>query len=377
MFKYFKYRLYPTKQQAASFGQMLETHRRLYNDALSERTDAWQSEQRTVSYGQQSAQLKERRKSDSYLASTNFSSCQATLRRLDKSFQNFFRRVKAGQKPGYPRFKGRDRYDSVWFGSYGDGCKFDGVRLAYFQHVGKVKVKLHRPIEGTIKTMAFNREADKWFVLFSCELADTPPKPIRSVVGIDMGLKSFLVTSDGETFDPPRFYRNAQAQLRRLQRAVSRKKRGSNRRRKAVRQLAKFQWHVANQRRDFHHKTARSLISEYDLISHEALNTKGLCRTRLAKSIHDAGWGQFLSILTSKAAEAGVSIVAVNPSNTSQMCSRCGQLPTVKKKLSDRTHKCEHCGYTADRDLNAAENVLGLGLSLQASTCADVGQCVA
>lgn len=377
MLKCFKYRLYPTRQQACAFEQMLETHRRLYNGGLAERTDAWRSEQRSVTYGQQSAVLKDRRKNDPYITATNFSSCQATLRRLDKSFQNFFRRVKAGQKPGYPRFKGRDRFDSVWFGSYGDGCKLNGHRLVYFQHIGKVKVKLHRPVEGAIKTMAFKRETEKWFVLFTCELPDTPAKSIRSVVGIDMGLKSFLVTSDGETFDPPRFYRNAQAKLRRLQRAVSRKKRGSNRRQKAVRQLAKMQWHISNQRRDFHHKTALSLVSEYDLISHEALNIKGLCRTRLAKSIHDAGWGQFLTILTSKAVEAGVSVIAVNPANTSQMCSRCGKLPSVKKKLSDRLHKCEHCDYTADRDFNAAENILGLGLSLQASTCADVGQCVA
>jgi len=376
MLKCFKYRLHPNKQQVSSFGQMLETHRRLYNDGLAERTDAWRSEQRSVTYGQQSGQLKECRKTNPYLAATNFSSCQTTLRRLDTSFQNFFRRVKAGQMPGYPRFKSRDRFDSVQFASYGDGCKFDG-RRAHFQHVGKVKVKLHRPIEGTIRTMAFKREVDRWYVIFVCELPGVPPKPVCSSVGIDMGLKSFLVTSDGEVVDPPHHYRDAQAKLRRLQRAVSRKKKGSNRRRKAVRQLAKFHWRVANQRRDFHHKTARALVSEYDLISHEALNTKGLCRTRLAKPILDAGWGQFLVILTSKAAEAGVSVVAVNPAKTTQMCSRCGQLPTVKKKLSDRTHKCEHCGYIADRDLNAAENVLRLGRSLQASTREDEVPCVA
>lgn len=376
MLKCFKYRLYPTRQQAQAFEQMLETHRRLYNNALAERRDAWQSEQRSLTYGQQSAQLKERRKIDPYLAATNFSSCQTTLRRLDKSFQAFFRRVKAGQKPGYPRFKARDRFDSVTYGSHGDGCKWNGHH-AYFQHVGNVKVKLHRPLEGTIKTMAFKREVDKWFVVFTCELIDTPPKPIHSSVGIDMGLKSFLVTSDGEVIDPPHYYREAQTKLRRLQRAVSRKKRGSNRRKKAVRQLAKFQWHIANQRRDFHHKTARGLVNDYDLITHEALNVKGMARTRLAKSIHDVGWGQFLTILTSKAAEAGVSVVAVNPRNTSQMCSRCGQLPTVKKKLSQRTHRCEHCGYTADRDLNASENVLRLGRSLQASTWEDEVPCVA
>lgn len=376
MIKCFKYRLYPTKQQVAAFEQMLETHRRLYNDALAERKDAWENEQRSVTYYHQALQLKERRKADTYLSATNFSSCQTTLRRLDHSFQDFFRRVKRGQKPGHPRFKGKGRLDTVVFAAHGDGCKFDGQRV-YFQHVGKVKVKLHRPVEGIIKILGFKREAGNWYVLATCELPDVAPKPISSSVGIDMGIKSFLVTSDGEVVDTPHYRREAQAKLRRLQRSVARKKRGSNRRKKAVRQLAKFHWHVANQRRDFHGKTAHHLVSDYDLITHEDLNTKGLCKTRLAKSIYDAGWGQFLSILTSKAAEAGVTVVAVNPKNTSQMCSQCGQLPTVKKKLSQRTHRCEHCGYTADRDLNAAENVLRLGLSLQALTCADVRQCVA
>ena len=376
MIKAFKYRLYPNRQQVRAFGQMLETHRRLYNDALAERRDAWQDEQRNVTFCQQSAQLKDSRKTNEYLAATNFSSCQTTLRRLDKSFQNFFRRVKQGQKPGYPRFKPRERFDSVLYIHYGDGCKFDGHRI-YFQHVGKVKVKLHRPVEGTIKTLAFKREIDQWYAVFTCELPDIEKKPVEATVGIDMGLKSFIVTSDGEVIDPPHYYRDAQSKLRRLQRAVSRKKRGSNRRKKAAKQVAKFSLHIANQRKDFHHKTARSLVTDYDLISHEDLNIKGLAKTRLAKSIHDVGWGQFLRILTSKAEEAGVWVVAVPAKNTTQMCSRCQQLPTVKKTLKDRVHKCEHCGYEADRDLNAAENILRLGRSLQALTCADVRQRVA
>src|SRR5215470_14037232 len=157
-------------------GALLETHRRLYNDALAERKQAWEHEQRSVSYGEQSGRLKVTRKTNSFLAATNFSSCQATLRRLDKAFQSFFRRVKAGETPGHPRFKGRRRFATVEFPCYGDGCRFDG-RCVYFQHVGRVKIKLHRPIEGQIKTIAFKHEADGWYVMFSCDLGDVAVSP--------------------------------------------------------------------------------------------------------------------------------------------------------------------------------------------------------
>jgi len=195
--KAFKYRLYPTRQQASAMSAMLETHRRLYNDALAERKQAWEQEQRSVSYGEQSGQLKVNRKTNPFLAATNFSSCQATLRRLDKAFQAFFRRVKAGQTPGHPRFKGRNRFDTVEFPSYGDGCRFDG-RCVYFQHVGRVKVKLHRPIEGRIKRIAFKREADGWYVVFSCDLGDVAVSPSPGpAIGIDLGLKAHVLTGNG------------------------------------------------------------------------------------------------------------------------------------------------------------------------------------
>jgi putative transposase len=192
--KAFKYKLYPTRQQTAAMSAMLETNRRLYNDALAERKHTWEQEQRSVSYAEQSGQLRALRKTNSFLATANFSSCQATLRRLDKAFQAFFRRVKAGVTAGYPRFKGRSRFDTVEFPSYGDGCRFDG-HCIYFQHVGRVKVKLHRPIEGQIKTVAFKREANGWYVIFSCDLDDVAVCPSDSpAIGIDLGLKAFLVT---------------------------------------------------------------------------------------------------------------------------------------------------------------------------------------
>lgn len=370
MRKSFKYRLYPNNAQAEAMSQMLETHRRLYNNALAQRKDAWEQEQKGVKYTEQSGWMKETRKTDAYLASTNFSSCQATLRRLDKSFQAFFRRVKTGEKTGYPRFKGKHRFDTVDFPSYGDGCKISDSRI-YFQHIGKIKVKWHRPLpeDAVIKTVSFKYEPDGWHVIFSCELPDAQiENTCESVIGVDLGLKSFLVTSDGESIDPPKLYRQAQAKLRRIQRAASRKKKGSNRRRKAVQNVAKLHQHVKNQRKDFHHKLALSLVKQYGLIAHEDLNIKGIARTRLAKSTHDVGWGQFLAILSYKAEEAGTKLIAVPPKNTTQTCCVCGALPDIPLTLRDRTYHCIHCGQVSDRDLNAARNILRLGLSLQALT---------
>ena len=279
MRKAFKYRLYPIRQQDAAMSAMLETHRRLYNDALAERKQAWE-QQRSVSYGEQSGQLKATRKTNPFLAATNFSSCQATLRRLDKAFQAFFRRVRAGETPGHPRFKGRNRFDTVEFPSVGDGCRFDGCRV-YFQHIGRVKVKLHRPIEGQIKTIAFKREADGWYVVFSCDLGDVAVPPSSGPkVGIDLGLKAFLVTSEGESVAPPQHYRKAQAALRRAQRKVARRQKGSKRQAKAINLLQKQHQRIGNLRRDFHHKTARALVRCYGTVVHEALNVVGLPNPR-------------------------------------------------------------------------------------------------
>jgi putative transposase len=366
--KAFKYRLYPNRSQVEALEAMLETHRRLYNDALAERKDVYESEERSVSYGEQSGKLKEARESNQFLAATNFSSTQATLRRLDRAFKAFFRRAKSGEAPGYPRFKGRDRFDTVEFPSYGNGCRLKDNGRLYLQHVGHIKVKLHRPTVGTIKTVSVKRQCGKWYVVFVCDIGDAP-EPIAEgpAVGIDLGLKSFLATDGGESVSPPQHYRKAQKRLRRASRTLSRRVKGSARRRKARQRVARLHEKVANQRRDFHHKTARKLVDSHGLIAHEALNVKGIARSRLAKSTHDAGWAQFVNILASKAAEAGVRVVAVDPRNTTQACSACGALPEVKKKLSDRTHSCP-CGYVADRDVNAALNIKRLGLSLRDKT---------
>ena len=345
---------------------LLDTHRHLYNEALSQRKHFYESEKRTITYKEQSAQLTQDRKANPYLAGANFSSCQRTLKRLDRAMQAFFRRVKAGENaqraPGYPRFRGYGRFDSVEF-TIGDGAKFTKKGKAYFMGVGDVKIKMHRPILGEIKTARFKKEADGWYVVFSCVLPDFDGEPSENpTVGIDLGLKSFLVDSDGNEVKPPKLYRKAQKKLKRLQRSVARKRRGGSNRRKAVKRLAKFSQHVKNQRGDFHHKTALDLVKKYGKIAHEDLNVKGMIRSPgtlrvLAKSCHDAGWSGFIAILSHKAESAGVEVVAVNPRHTTQTCSNCGCLPVVSLTLKDRLYNCLHCGFCLDRDFNAAINI--------------------
>jgi putative transposase len=358
MQKAYRFRAYPNREQSEAMTGLLDTHRHLYNRALAERKTAYETDKHTVTYLEQSAHLKTERRENPYLALANFSSCQRTLKRLDRAFAAFFRRIKSGETPGYPRFRGYGRFDSVEF-THGDGAKLTSEGRAYFQSVGNVKVKLHRPVEGKVKTVTFCRQAGRWYVVFVCDVADTEAqRSEKPAVGIDLGLKSFLVTSDGEEVKSPKFYRKAQKKLRRVQRAASRKKRGGRNRRKAVQHLARLHQHVANQRKDWHHKTALSLVRRYGLIAHEDLNVKGIARTRLAKSTHDAGWSQFLGILRQKAESAAVLVMPVNPRNTTQTCSNCGCLPAVPLQLSDRVYRCASCGFQADRDLNAAKNIL-------------------
>ena len=337
---------------------LLETHRRLYNNALAERKCVYEADQRTVTYKEQSAKLKVERKVNPSLALCNFSSCQRTLKRIDRAFQAFFRRIKSGDMPGFPRFRGYGRFDSVEF-TIGDGAKLMAEGKARFQNVGDIKLKLHRPVEGTVKTATFQRHAGFWYVIFVSEVGQEATESSQNpAIGIDLGLKSFLVTSEGESVETPKLYRKAQAKLRRCQRAVARKKRGGANRRKAVAILARVHAHVANQRKDFHHKTALSLVRRYGVIIHEDLNIKGIVRSlRLARSTHDAGWAGFLSILRQKAESAAVSVVFVNPAHTTQTCSRCDCLPTTPIGLSVRTYSCSHCGFSLDRDFNAAVNI--------------------
>lgn len=356
----FKYRLFTNVNQERELEIALETHRRLYNACLDYRQLAYECFGATVSYADCSRWYKGQRATNPYFARLNFSSAQATMRKLDRAFVAFFRRVKAGETPGYPRFKGKDRFDSIEFPAHGDGIRLTGNRLR-IQHVGTIRVKLHRPVEGTIKTVTLKREAGKWFVVVSCELPDVPILPTeRPPVGIDVGLEKFLTTSEGVQEPNPRYLKDALPELRRAGRSVARKKRGGSNRRKAARRLAKVHARVKNLRREHHHKTALKLVRRHGFIAVERLNIRGMLgNDRLSRAISDAGWSGFLLTLRSKAESAGVAFVEVNARGTSQECPDCGNV--VRKDLSQRWHSCE-CGCSLDRDEASARVILARGL---------------
>jgi putative transposase len=344
--KAYKYKIYPTRKQAEALDIQLGEAARLYNSALQERRDAYRKARVSLNYYVQANQLKDIR-ADGTLGLSNFSACQDILRRVDQTFKAFFRRVKAGATPGYPRFKPRSRFDSYTFPSYGDGCKVKDNGKLYCQGIGELKVKWHRPLAGTIKTVTLKREAGRWFVCFAVTCEPVPLPTSAESVGIDVGLEAFATLSDGTRIENPRYFRTAQAQLRRAQRKVARRKKGSHRRRKAVRLLQRAHTHIGNQRRDFHHQVSRRLVNQYGCVFVEDLNIKGLASGMLAKAVHDVGWGMFFLILLSKAEDAGRVGVKVDARGTSQECP-CGA--KVPKTLADRWHFCEACGLSVPRD---------------------------
>jgi putative transposase len=371
----FKYRVYPTKQQDVALNSQVDEACRLYNAALDERKSAWRMRHVRIGYLDQARQLKEIRDAGN-VGIANFSMCQDVLRRLDKAFSRFFGGLVSGKRVGFPRFRSHSRYSSITWPSWGDGCSLRGNGRLYLQGVGELKVRWHRvlPAQSQIKSVTVVRQAGHWYVCFNLELPDALPLPPNDIaVGIDLGLELFAVTSNGIQIDNPRHLRAAERRLRAAHRKLSRRKQRSRRRQKARQQFASLHVHVRNQRRDFHHKTALVLIRDFGRIAVEDLNVSGLASSRISKSVNDAGWSQFLRILTVKAEEAGRLLVAVNPAGTSQRCSCCGAY--VPKDLRQRLHFCASCGLRIGRDENAARNVLhlaeGSGWGLQARTVED------
>jgi putative transposase len=290
----------------------------------------------------------------------HFQVLQDVLLRLDRAFQAFFRRLQSGEEPGCPRFQGQERYDSFTYPQYGNGAMLDGGVLS-LSKIGRIPIRLHRLIEGMPKTVTISHEADGWYACFSCaDVPTTPLTPTGRETGIDVGLKVFLIAAGGEMVENPRHYRKAEKQLAKAQRRVSRRTKGSRRRRKAVALLKRKHQKIARQRCDFHHKTALALLQQYDVIYLEDLRVRNMVRNvHLAKSISDASWGQFRTILEAKAACAGRQVIAIPAQYTSQDCSGCGG--RVPKSLSVRTHVCPFCGLVLDRDENAALNILQRG----------------
>lgn len=364
-------RLYPSKTQQRGLNQTLETCRRWYNRCLAERKDTYEQEQRTIGKYEQLRQVKTYKATNPFAAPVHSHVLQTVVQDLDKAFQSFFRRVKAGEKPGYPRFKGKHRFKSFGFKEYGNGFKVDGRRLKV-SGIGRVAVRWHRELPGTIKTLRLTRKAGKWYAVLACEVAAETLPATGVDVGIDVGLTSLITTSDGEHVAHPAWYRRAQKRLRVAQRRVSRRKRGGANRRKAVVALQREHERIANQRRDFLCKLSHRLITTYDHVAVEDLRIRNMVQNHhLSKSILDAGWGLFAAHLTSKAANAGREVVFVNPAYTSKTCHACGQI-VLHLPLSQRVFRCA-CGYVADRDENAARNILQLGQSCWAPSSMLVG----
>ena len=366
MRKAYKFRLYPSRKQAEFLDHELTAARRLYNAALEQRRIAWKRRGLSLGYLDQAGDLKALRASGA-CTPVNYSACQDVLRRLDKAFRAFFRRLKSGGKPGFPRFKSKDRYDSLTFPSYGDGCRIRVNGKLYLQGIGEIRVKWHRQVAGKIKTVTVRRRGGRWYVCFSVEYEPRSLPQVDADVGIDVGLDHFAALSTGELIANPRWYASAQKRLRRAQRKVSRRVKGSNGRRNAVRELQRIHEHVANQRADFLHKLSRQIVGDYQLIAVEKLSVGGMSKGMLAKQVHDAGWRSFLQALTVKAAEAGRQVVEVNPAGTSQHCL-CGS--EVRKTLAVRVHRCPECGLVAPRDVVSAQLILGLGRSLASANVA-------
>jgi putative transposase len=396
----FKFRLRPTVKQTQALAAMLDDHRELYNAALQERRDAWRKRAITVTYGMQSAQLKEIRALRPDQRRWSFSSQQATLRRLNLAFTAFFKRAKAGHKPGYPRFKGAGWFDTVVWPKDGDGCRWNSTAIdktatrVYLQGVGHVRVQQHRPVAGRIKTISVKREGSAWYVILACD--QVPAQPLAATgraTGIDVGITEFAALSDGTLIANPSWWKHAEDRLTAAQRAhvlrYPRHAPRSKRKTRSVHRIAKLHRKITRKRLDFHHKLAGDLVRGFDLMAYEQLNIAGMVRAPkpkpdpdqpgqflpnganakagLNKRILDAAWAQFLAILAAKAENAGRLTVVVNARHSSQTCFECRHIDPASRDGTVFT--CTRCGHQDHADINAARNHLRAGLALvQGST---------
>jgi putative transposase len=364
MRKAFKYRIYLTNGQRRILEQQLEECRWVYNETLDHRKRAYKDEQRTADWYETKRLLPAWKVERPSLKLVHSQVLQNITQRVDLAFQSFFRRVREGAgEVGFPRYKGRGRYDSITYPQYGNGVAIRENDLIVSK-IGRVQVVWHRPIEGTIKTVTLRRSATgKWYVTFSCQVEPKPLPPEEHLVGVDMGLTSFLTTSNGQKVENPRFFKQDEHDLKRVQKAKDASKNAKiwpehKRRKKA---LARIHERIRFRRQDFAHQQSRSLINTYQIIAFEDLATRNMLQNgRLAKSIADVAWTQLIQYTCAKAEEAGRTVVLIDPRQTSQLCSRCGKI--VRKELSDRVHDCPYCGLILDRDHNAAINILRRGL---------------
>ena len=358
--KNYQYRLQPTKKQITLLNRQLGLCQSLYNKLLEQRIQVYEDEKTSLSCFDQCnfiAILKKKEQPE--LKEVHSQVLQNVALRIDLAFKAFFRRCKAGEKPGFPRFKAKERYDSMTFPQCPTGCYIKDEKTVVGK-VGHIKMKLHRPVQGKVKTATIKRTSTgKWFITFCCEVEEKKARhPSEEAVALDLGLKTFAALSNGEKIENPRFYREEEKALQRAQRRLS-KAEGIGRK-KPKRVVARVHERIQNKRKDFCIKAARNIVAKYSTIFMEDLDVNRMTHNHcLAKSIHDVGWSTFTYWLLFKAEEAGSRVVKVNPAYTSQDCSSCGH--RERKTLGEREHECHCCGLKCDRDLNAALNILRLG----------------
>ncbi|MEH2197821.1 RNA-guided endonuclease InsQ/TnpB family protein [Nostoc sp.] len=375
----YQYKIKPNKQQVEKIDQTLEKLRYQYNYMLAQRFDWYEQNLCAVdkcplichlpelkeqpNYYSQKASLVQLKVDRPWYKDISSQVLQEVPKKVELAFDKWLTGDINGKKSGRPRFKGRGQYKTFTYTQF-KRHHFVANKIT-LSKIGEVKVIVHRPIPDglTIKTVSITKKADGYYVTLSLDDKTVPTiKPDfnpNNIIGIDVGLIDFYVASDNTRIAAPKYLRKAERKLKSAQRKVSRRKKGSNRRKKAIQKLGKQHKKVADTRKDFHFKTANNLLKKYDVVAVEKLNIKGLAKTRLAKSIHDVGWSQFTTILGNKAENAGLKVIAVNPSGTSQDCSICGH--KVKKPLSQRMHNCPNCKANLCRDLNASLNIKARG----------------
>jgi putative transposase len=360
MRKTMKYRMYPTAHQQHLLDETLDTCRQVYNQTLAHRKEAWEQRQETLSLYQTNTMLTQWKQERPALSQVHSQVLQNAQERVDLAYKAFFRRVKGGETPGFPRFRGPGRYDSFTFKQSGFAVQDSLLRVS---KIGALRLVLHRPIEGTIKTLTLRRvPSGKWYACFSVETDTCPLPEIESAAGIDVGLSSFATLSTGEHITNPHFFRTDEKALAKAQRRLAKASKGTPTRAKCRKVVAHIHERIANRRDNFCHQEARKLVNTHGVLAFEALHIANMMQNScLAKSIADVAWGQFVRITTDKAACAGRRVAHVDPRYTSQDCSRCGQ--RVPKSLSQRVHQCPTCQLVMDRDHNAAINILRCGLA--------------
>ena len=369
----YKLRLYPNKEQENLIVRTFGCCRFVFNHYLALRKETYEQTGKTLNYYDCSHDLTglKRREETKWLKEVDATALQSSLRSLDDAYRNFFRRVKKGEKPGYPRFKSRRHHKQAY------KCKCVGSNIkvlggaVQLPKLGKVKCRIFRPVQGRILSATVSRSASgKYYVALCCRLDQDIPKlpETGAVVGLDVGIKSFAVSSDGTEFPNPKYLRQSEQKLAWLQRKLSRKTKGSSNWNKARIRVARLHEQIANQRRDMQHKLSTEIIRQYDVICIEDLAPKNMVRNhKLAKSISDASWGEFRRQLTYKAEWYGKQLITIDrfyPS--SQTCSACGAQWPGTKDLKVRRWVCPECGADLDRDANAAVNILHEGMRLLA-----------